>query len=141
MLLTPESFAVGKTFVCTSTRQRTDGLVERQVLLVRIISNDGWNAMWERVTPLWGEHVLHEITSGGCAVHAQALQLRNARPSKDNSMNPIDEDFVQYCRTLTDAQLEEVLRKEWAAFEHRDYPSAVVAAGERGWYVKDGERQ
>lgn len=141
MQLTSESFAVGQTFVSTSTRQRTDGLKERQVLLVRIISNDGWNAMWERVTPLWGEHVLHEITSGGCAVHAQALQIRNSRPSKDNNMQPTDEDFTLYCRTLTDAQLEEVLRKEWAAFEHRDYPSAVVAAAERGWTVKAGERQ
>jgi len=56
-------------------------------------------------------------------------------------MNPIDESFVQYCRTLTDAQLETVLLQEWHAFEHRDYPSAVVAAGERGWYVKDGQRQ
>lgn len=56
-------------------------------------------------------------------------------------MNPTDEDFVQYCRTLTDAQLENVLLKEWQAHDHRDYSSAVVAAGERGWFVKDGERQ
>lgn len=56
-------------------------------------------------------------------------------------MNPIDEDFVQYCRGLTDDQLEATLRKEWEAFEHRDYGSAVVAAAERGWYIKDGERQ
>lgn len=56
-------------------------------------------------------------------------------------MNPTDQDFVQYCRTLTDAQLVEVLRNEWQAHDHRDYGSAVVAAGERGWFVKDGERQ
>ena len=56
-------------------------------------------------------------------------------------MNPIDEDFVNYCRHATDAQLEAILLKEWKAFEHRDYGSAVVAAGERGWFVKDGTRQ
>lgn len=56
-------------------------------------------------------------------------------------MNPIDDNFVQYCRTLTDAQLETVLLQEWQAFDHRDYPSAAIAAGERGWNVKDGERQ
>lgn len=55
-------------------------------------------------------------------------------------MNDIDEDFVQYCRQCTDAQLKEVLRKEWDAHQHRDYASARVAAAERGWQVENGER-
>lgn len=55
-------------------------------------------------------------------------------------MNNLDESFIQYCRTLTDQQLESVLQKEWAAYEHRDYASARVAAAERGWVVEDGER-
>jgi hypothetical protein len=141
MPLTPESFAVGKLFVSTSIAHRTDGLVERQVLLVRITSNDSWNALWEVVALLWGENVLHQITGGGTAVHAQALAYLNNKPPEELRMNPIDEDFVQYCRTLTDAQLESVLLKEWEAPEHRDYGSAVVAAAERGWYTVDGKRQ
>jgi hypothetical protein len=139
---TLETFAVGKTFVHTSIRHRRDGLIERQVHLVRITSNDGWNANWEVVARLWGENVLREdISGGGHAVHPQALERMNREPIEKRTMNPTDEDFVQYCRTLTDDQLVEVLRKEWAAHGHRDYGSAVVAAGERGWYVKDGERQ
>lgn len=55
-------------------------------------------------------------------------------------MNPLDEEFIAYCRTLTDAQLEYVLRKEWEANGHRDYASASVAAAERGWTVENGER-
>lgn len=54
--------------------------------------------------------------------------------------NPIDEDFVQYCRQCTDSQLKEVLKKEFEAYQQRDYPSARIAAAERGWRVKDGER-
>lgn len=54
--------------------------------------------------------------------------------------NAIDNDFVNYCRQCTDAQLEEVLRKEYEAFEHRDYPSAQLAAAERGWTVVKGKR-
>ena len=55
--------------------------------------------------------------------------------------NDIDEDFVQYCRQCTDQQLENVLRKEYDAYQHRDYPSARVAAAERGWHVNQGDRQ
>lgn len=55
-------------------------------------------------------------------------------------MNTLDESFIQYCRGLTDQQLESVLQKEWAAYEHRDYPSARVAASERGWVVENGKR-
>jgi hypothetical protein len=54
--------------------------------------------------------------------------------------NEIDQDVVQYCRQCTDAQLEEVLRKEWHAALHRDYASARVVAAERGWVVKNGTR-
>lgn len=54
--------------------------------------------------------------------------------------NAIDNDVVEYCRKCTDSQLEEVLRREYAAFEHRDYPSAQLAAAERGWTVVKGER-
>jgi hypothetical protein len=55
-------------------------------------------------------------------------------------MNPIDLNFVQFCRQATDAQLEAILLKEWEAFEHRDYASAQQAAEERGWSVQDGQR-
>jgi hypothetical protein len=55
-------------------------------------------------------------------------------------MNPIDPNFVQFCRQATDDQLEAILLKEWQAFEHRDYPSAQQAAEERGWSVQDGQR-
>lgn len=55
-------------------------------------------------------------------------------------MNKIDNDFVEYCRQCTDAQLVNVLLKEWNAYDHRDYGSACVAAAERGWRVKDGVR-
>jgi hypothetical protein len=54
--------------------------------------------------------------------------------------NDIDEDVIQYCRQCTDAQLEEVLSKEYDAYEHRDYYSARIAAAERGWVVVNGER-
>ncbi len=52
--------------------------------------------------------------------------------------NPIDNDFVQYCRQATDTQLENILKFEWDSFEHRDYPSAEKAAEERGWTVDKG---
>lgn len=53
--------------------------------------------------------------------------------------NELDEDVVDFCRGASDAQLREILRKEWTAHNHRDYPSARVVAAERGWTVKDGE--
>lgn len=140
MPFTPATFAVGNLFVYTSVRQRIDGLTDRQVLLVRVVSNDGWNAMWEIVARLVTENVLHEITEGGVAVHAQALNYMNNRPTKEPTVKEIDENFVQFCRGLTNKQLENVLLDEWKAHEHRDYPSAVAAATERGWSVKDGER-
>lgn len=55
-------------------------------------------------------------------------------------MNAVDDDFVEYCRKCTDDQLKAVLKKEWDAYGHRDYASARIAAAERGWQVKDGER-
>lgn len=55
-------------------------------------------------------------------------------------MNAVDEGFVEYCRKCTDDQLKNVLKKEWDAYGHRDYASARIAAAERGWTVKDGER-
>ena len=54
--------------------------------------------------------------------------------------NDIDDDFVQYCRQATDAQLANILRDEYNAYQHRDYPSARIAAAERGWTVHKGER-
>lgn len=139
---TLETFAVGKTFVHTSIRHRSDGLIERQVHLVRITDNNGWNANWEVVARLWGENVLREDNGGGGhAVHPQALQYLNREAIKDRTMNPTDENFVQFCRGLTNKQLENVLMDEWKAHGHRDYGSAVAAATERGWTVKDGERQ
>jgi hypothetical protein len=53
----------------------------------------------------------------------------------------IDQDFANYCRQCTDAQLAEVLRREYGRFRHGDYDSAMVVAGERGWSVVNGERQ
>ena len=53
----------------------------------------------------------------------------------------VDKNFVSYCRQCTDSQLEEVLRFEYGRYKHGDYESALVASGERGWSVIDGERQ
>jgi hypothetical protein len=53
---------------------------------------------------------------------------------------PIDEDFVGFCRQATDSQLEAILIDEWKRFEHGDYASARLAAAERGWTVRNGER-
>lgn len=55
-------------------------------------------------------------------------------------MNKIDSDFVGFCRNATDQQLESILQKEWDAHGHRDYPSALKAAQERGWTVEKGRR-
>jgi hypothetical protein len=52
----------------------------------------------------------------------------------------IDEDFCNYCRQATDAQLEHILLFEWKRFAHGDYDSARFVAAERGWRVKNGER-
>lgn len=54
-------------------------------------------------------------------------------------------DFKLYCRTLSDAQLEAVLAKEWAAGEEDDareddYEAAVSEAERRGWSVLCGVR-
>ena len=54
--------------------------------------------------------------------------------------NQVNDDFVNYCKTLSDRQLENVLKKEYDAFEHRDYPSALSAAHQRGWTVINGVR-
>ena len=53
-------------------------------------------------------------------------------------MNPLDRDFIQYCRQASDDQLKEILIKEWNVHMHRDYPSALTAAIERGWHVECG---
>lgn len=55
-------------------------------------------------------------------------------------MNPIDNEFVAFCRQATDFQLENILKFEWDAFKHRDYKSAEKAAIERGWIVEKGKR-
>lgn len=52
----------------------------------------------------------------------------------------MDESFIQYCRQMTDTQLENILMKEWKRYKHGDYDSARIAAAERGWTVEDGER-
>jgi hypothetical protein len=54
--------------------------------------------------------------------------------------NEINDDFVEFCRNATDRQLENILKKEYEAWQHRDYPSARIAAAERGWRVQDGVR-
>ena len=51
-----------------------------------------------------------------------------------------DEDVIEYCRGLTDAQLEFVLDKEWNRYQHGDYDAARIAAAERGWRVQNGKR-
>ena len=48
--------------------------------------------------------------------------------------------FRDYCRSLTDAQLEDVLQKEWDAQRDPDYMGAVIEAASRGWEVQDGKR-
>lgn len=53
----------------------------------------------------------------------------------------IDNDFCTFCRQSSDAQLEEILRLEWARFDHGDYDSARIVAAERGWTVHNGERK
>jgi hypothetical protein len=52
----------------------------------------------------------------------------------------VDEDVVQYCRQATDTQLENILAKEHARYQHGDYDSACIAAAERGWRVHNGSR-
>ena len=52
----------------------------------------------------------------------------------------MDENFIQFCRQATDTQLENILRKEYTRHKHGDYDNVRIAAAERGWWVKDGER-
>ena len=52
----------------------------------------------------------------------------------------MDEDFINFCRKSTDAQLENILRDEYKRYRHGDYDNARIAAAERGWTVKNGER-
>lgn len=54
--------------------------------------------------------------------------------------NAIDPDVVEYCRGLTDKQLRNVLNDEYKAYQHRDYPSAQLAAAERGWRTDKGKQ-
>lgn len=56
------------------------------------------------------------------------------------------EDFKGYCRTLTDAQLEAVLEKEWEGKRRdpdrqEDYDAATSEAERRGWSVRAGRRR
>jgi len=56
-----------------------------------------------------------------------------------------DADFLGYCRTLTDRQLENVLRQEYEASRvsdarKPDYQAAKMEAEQRGWIVRRGER-
>jgi hypothetical protein len=52
----------------------------------------------------------------------------------------IDEDFLMFCRKCTDQQPENVLLKEYSRHKHGDYDTAMIAAAERDWVVKSGER-
>lgn len=54
--------------------------------------------------------------------------------------NQIDNDMTAFGRQCSDAQLEHNLKREWDAHRHRDYPSLLIAASERGWTVRKGER-
>ena len=54
-------------------------------------------------------------------------------------------DFLLFCRQATDAQLENILAKEWEAsqydFDRRsDYSDAAREAERRGWTVVKGVR-
>lgn len=54
-------------------------------------------------------------------------------------------DFLGYCRTLTDPQLENVLEKEWEGSKRdpdrkSDYEDAEREAERRGWSVSRGRR-
>lgn len=54
--------------------------------------------------------------------------------------------FKAFCRNATDAQLEEILAREWEASRFAlgdrmwDYMAALFVANERGWAVEDGRR-
>jgi hypothetical protein len=44
-----------------------------------------------------------------------------------------DDSFLAFCRNATDAQLLEILRREYSAGRRFDYMTAERAATERGW--------
>lgn len=57
----------------------------------------------------------------------------------------VSKKFADFCRTLTDLQLENVLQDEYIASRTNkkrmaDYRAAKMEAERRGWVVKMGER-
>lgn len=56
-------------------------------------------------------------------------------------IEPIDQDFIAFCQLATDAQLENILRKEFQATRTEDYAGACLVASQRGWVVNKGERR
>ena len=52
----------------------------------------------------------------------------------------MDRDFELYCETLTNSQLEYVLKKEYDAKRELCYLAAKVEAARRGWTVTRGKR-
>jgi hypothetical protein len=55
-------------------------------------------------------------------------------------LEPVDQDFVDFCQLATNKQLEEILRKEFKAKRADDYAAACNVAAQRGWTVNKGER-
>lgn len=55
-------------------------------------------------------------------------------PCNDN------DSFYNYCKTLTDPQLANVINREYEAGRQDDYAAAKVVAAERGWRIAKGQR-
>lgn len=55
-------------------------------------------------------------------------------------MNAPNDDSIIFFKNCSDQQLEHNLKKEWDAYNHRDYASARVAAEARGWDIGKGLR-
>lgn len=55
----------------------------------------------------------------------------------------MNNNFKRFCEQATDAQLENILKKEWArnATGKRDYLTAKKVAEGRGWVVRRGVRE
>lgn len=64
------TLTVGDTIIVHSKKPRTDGTVDKQSALVRIVKNNGTSVSWEVVKLLAGENVLRPLSCGGFALWA-----------------------------------------------------------------------
>lgn len=67
------AFEIGALVTQTFTNQRTDGLKEREKLLMRIVYNDGFRCEWETMKVLEAENVLMETTRGGFVIRFASM--------------------------------------------------------------------